>query len=486
MTDRRVAVCVLGMHRSGTSIITKCLEGLGIDLGDRFIAALPNNPTGFWEHPDVVAVNDAVLAARGGTWDSVVLDEIDSIPRGAYGELVASGATVVAGAWGGRALFGIKDPRAARNVPFWREVLVREHAEPRFVIVVRHPSSVAESLAARDGFSPGKSVVLWLEHTVAALMDTERDKRVVVNYDSFMDDPGRQLDRIREGLGIGGRASESEVFREWVRGDLRHSQHDEPTSVGIMAAEVGSVWRACRALAADAHCDLGEVRMAMEPLMRDKELWRLVDHEGARASQYREERNRAIQAAAAAEARGVEAEVRCQAAERSRMATHADNDALRIRMRELELERIDAASRLATMQDDLVTSMGELRARDKTISEMRAESAELRRRANDSEHEAVEVRRRWRAAEASRDMLAAERVELENRWLLASSESQVLRSERDALRARLASAEDRVARATGLADMMRRTWRWRLTAPLGYARAVQLRWTRGGGRGGGG
>ena len=45
---------ILGMHRSGTSLITKAVQVAGVDLGDNLLPPGPDNPTGFWEDADVM------------------------------------------------------------------------------------------------------------------------------------------------------------------------------------------------------------------------------------------------------------------------------------------------------------------------------------------------------------------------------------------------------------------------------------------------
>jgi len=59
------------MHRSGTSLVARIVNLLGIDLGPPalLLPPRPDNPRGFWEHAPFTALNDAVLAALGGTWD---------------------------------------------------------------------------------------------------------------------------------------------------------------------------------------------------------------------------------------------------------------------------------------------------------------------------------------------------------------------------------------------------------------------------------
>ena len=45
-----MALLVLGMHRSGTSALTRVLNLLGVALGDDLMPPGPDNPLGFWEH----------------------------------------------------------------------------------------------------------------------------------------------------------------------------------------------------------------------------------------------------------------------------------------------------------------------------------------------------------------------------------------------------------------------------------------------------
>ena len=57
----RDCIIVLGMHRSGTSALARVLNLLGVDLGTNLLPAAEDNETGFWEHRDLVLVNEEVL-----------------------------------------------------------------------------------------------------------------------------------------------------------------------------------------------------------------------------------------------------------------------------------------------------------------------------------------------------------------------------------------------------------------------------------------
>ncbi len=63
-------IVVLGMHRSGTSAVTRVLNLLGADVGPAAdLIAEYDNPSGHWENKTLTACNDRILAAFGRSWD---------------------------------------------------------------------------------------------------------------------------------------------------------------------------------------------------------------------------------------------------------------------------------------------------------------------------------------------------------------------------------------------------------------------------------
>ncbi|MGB0953149.1 MAG: family 2 glycosyl transferase, partial [Planctomycetota bacterium] len=144
-----VAVPVVGMHRSGTSMVARMLEAGGVGFGPSNELAGPNedNPYGFWEHEGIRRVNEELLAKLGGDWRNppciteegwraAVTEELDQ-------RAVALLETVAVSA----PAFGWKDPRTSLLLPFW---LARCGTKVRPICCLRHPSSVAASLAKRN------------------------------------------------------------------------------------------------------------------------------------------------------------------------------------------------------------------------------------------------------------------------------------------------------------------------------------------------
>ena len=63
-------VFVLGMHRSGTSLVTGVLHLGGVHLGppERLMEPKAENESGFWENLDLFALNESLLSFLGGSW----------------------------------------------------------------------------------------------------------------------------------------------------------------------------------------------------------------------------------------------------------------------------------------------------------------------------------------------------------------------------------------------------------------------------------
>jgi hypothetical protein len=217
-------VGVVGAHRSGTSLTTRVLIELGL-AGGRPEHMLPaderDNPAGYWEHSDVIAINDAILAALGGEsqrppaptdgWQrDPALRPLCERARELYEQRFAGGARWV---W--------KDPRLSLTLPLWREVMPAQ----AFVVCVRNPLEVSASLHARHPgvFTTRELVGTWLEYTVSALDATADRPRLVVLYDDYFDAPDWQLDRLAAFLG--GVPAESLVAaRRLVEASLRRNR----------------------------------------------------------------------------------------------------------------------------------------------------------------------------------------------------------------------------------------------------------------------
>ena len=66
-------VIVLGMHRSGTSLVTRGVATFGAELGTNLVSPAFDNPMGFWEDKTFVSINNRVLEAIGQSYESMAI-----------------------------------------------------------------------------------------------------------------------------------------------------------------------------------------------------------------------------------------------------------------------------------------------------------------------------------------------------------------------------------------------------------------------------
>lgn len=226
----KVAVLVAGMHRSGTSLLTQVLVGLGCDAPKTLMAADEHNPSGYWESTPIAALNDAILASAGSSWDDWERFNPDWMASPAAGEFQEQAHALVESEYGASRLFVLKDPRICRLLPFWREVIRRFGAEPRVAISLRNPFEVGESLAARDAISPSVGSLLWLRNVLDAEADSRHGKRAFAWYDDLLGNWETVVGRLGGALDVRWPKRSTTVavdIEERISPSLRHHAKDD-------------------------------------------------------------------------------------------------------------------------------------------------------------------------------------------------------------------------------------------------------------------
>jgi len=225
-------IVVLGMHRSGTSVITKSLELMGVGLGDDLYPPDFDNPKGFWEDQECIIINETLLRYLGSgydrlglAWDNVQTDFQVSELKLRATQHISRKLIENDGIW------GFKDPRTCRLLGFWNEVFLALKCNVSIVIAIRNPASVAASLAARNRISAEKAYFLWLQHVLPALRFMKGARGVVVDYDELLANPYAQIIRISSKLDLPLPDRESSVVKDFennfLESDLRHTRYTE-------------------------------------------------------------------------------------------------------------------------------------------------------------------------------------------------------------------------------------------------------------------
>jgi len=182
------AILVLGMHRSGTSALTRIVNLVGVPVGqeDDLVAPDQANARGYWESFSLSNFQDSLLARRGGSWG-----EPPSLPSGWERDPrllleLGQGRRIVRRIYAGQLVWVWKDPRTSLTLPFWQRALSTRILA---LIIHRNPLEVAYSLIARDGVPIQQALALWEHYNRALLANTAGLPAFVTSYETLIDNP---------------------------------------------------------------------------------------------------------------------------------------------------------------------------------------------------------------------------------------------------------------------------------------------------------
>src|SRR5690606_3290972 len=155
-----------------------------------------NNEKGFWEDIDINALNEELLQAVDSSWchlTSITQQDIDKLQQT---ELFLKAVELIRKKTAKVEIFGLKDPRLSRLLPFWQSVFAHCAIQPLYLLALRNPLSVVKSLQKRDGMDAEQSYFLWIEHLLTGLPAIVDHGGLIVDYDQLMESAPAEIKRI--------------------------------------------------------------------------------------------------------------------------------------------------------------------------------------------------------------------------------------------------------------------------------------------------
>lgn len=275
-------IIILGMHRSGTTLVAGVLEQLGLYLGAR---KDHNREARFF-----LEINDWLLRESGGSWNApepVLALLEDERTRDLYRARITSlagslKALSFLGVWhrpAGSELFamkrpwGWKDPRNTFTLPIWLDLF----PDAKIIYVARHGVDVAASivqrrdkwlehvrahlgryrgipailpLKARLGAMAGSPSLedafqLWCRYTkqAQALVDRLGRHALELRYEDFLDQPARTAQSLAEFCRV--RCNEASVASatSCVCADRAYAYRRDPTLRTLARQKAGELGR---------------------------------------------------------------------------------------------------------------------------------------------------------------------------------------------------------------------------------------------------
>lgn len=199
MTSDRKIICLAGMHRSGTSLMSSYLNACGINMGERLVGAMRGNERGHFEDSEAVSLHDDILTFNRchmytPSKHLVVPDH-----------LAARARTLLSDKCAKSSLCGWKDPRTTLFLDFWAAL------DPYifFVLLYREPLAVTGSLRRRGTdrritLMPWIPAHAWLRYNMDALSFHKRhpDRSVIVSIKGFNKTHEKSRIKLGEALGV--------------------------------------------------------------------------------------------------------------------------------------------------------------------------------------------------------------------------------------------------------------------------------------------
>ncbi len=192
-------VIIAGMHRSGTSLVTRLLERGGMYVGGSKVDR--NHESLHFTRANRAMCGEGAWLLHDYGWTSPKTDDFIRVRLG-YAEQAAAGITSFFRERHpeGR-VWGWKDPRNSLTLPAWLEIF----PSARVVHVVRDGRAVALSLADRDELDPAFGLALWAHYVARverALEAAPRVRYLALRYEDLVRAPALVLRRLFDFCGL--------------------------------------------------------------------------------------------------------------------------------------------------------------------------------------------------------------------------------------------------------------------------------------------
>ncbi|MEL7121461.1 MAG: hypothetical protein AAFO07_18580 [Bacteroidota bacterium] len=136
----KTIICILGMHRSGTSLTARWLQASGLNIGNNLMGKGVGNIDGHFEDFDFVEFHNEILCSNNihiyPTIEPIIPKNHDNYSKAI--NLINKKPQTTPWGW--------KDPRTCLFVDLWQEVI----PNIKFLVVFRHYDEVVNSLLKRD------------------------------------------------------------------------------------------------------------------------------------------------------------------------------------------------------------------------------------------------------------------------------------------------------------------------------------------------
>ena len=201
--NKKQALLVMGMHRSGTSALTRALKVFNVRLGDNLLPPVKgHNDKGYWEDVTFNAINIELLFLLGSDFHLLYLSKLECFTSPKFDNIKEKAKLFILEKFAESRLIGLKDPRTCLTLSFWNVIFNELGVNVKYILALRNPESAAKSFMKPHGFAKGKCLMLWAAYNFNFLKKANTTNSLIVSYENLIDNPQSQLNRISTFLNI--------------------------------------------------------------------------------------------------------------------------------------------------------------------------------------------------------------------------------------------------------------------------------------------
>jgi hypothetical protein len=183
---------IIGMHRSGTSIVTRLLERAGLFAGGAWVDE--NEESIYFSRANRAMCGEGPYLVHDFGWTAPKSDAFIAERRG-YAERAARKIGAFFADRTHQRQWGWKDPRNALTLPVWLSI----YPNARILHIVRDGRAVAVSLAKRDDLEVSFGLALWGHYAAraeAAMQPVPDERKLSLRYEDLAAEPLPTLERL--------------------------------------------------------------------------------------------------------------------------------------------------------------------------------------------------------------------------------------------------------------------------------------------------
>ena len=221
-------VFITGMHRSGSSALSRAMTTLGIHHSDNLMRASEDNVKGYWEDEDFVSFNDDLLRQTGQLWEEPKLTNPEELTILAENQ-EARACSFLKSKAKNKEMICLKDPRLCNLIPFWQKICKDNGIKCYFIASHRDPLPTAYSIHNRDSISTEKALSIWCTYYINLLDNLIPSELLIINYDNLINNTHNEIKALSAFLNRQINEGKFKTYSEhFLDKNLRHYQQSPP------------------------------------------------------------------------------------------------------------------------------------------------------------------------------------------------------------------------------------------------------------------